>query len=45
MFSMYMANPDVIAFATWSVITAVFLVVTSLVYRKFRRRQDEPPSH
>jgi len=41
-----MANPDLIAFGTWSVITAIFIIVTSLVYRKFsRRKQDESPSH
>ncbi len=41
-----MANPDMIAFGTWSAITAIFIVVISLVYRRFsRRKQDEPPTH
>ncbi len=41
-----MANPDLIAFGTWSAVTAVFIVVISLVYRKFsRRKQDEPSTH
>ncbi|HSD04428.1 MAG TPA: hypothetical protein VLB45_01580 [Nitrosopumilaceae archaeon] len=39
-----MASPDVAAFASWSVITAVFIVIVSLVYKKFRRQKDEPPS-
>ena len=41
-----MASPDLIALGTWSVITAIFIVVTSLVYRRFsRRKQDESPAH
>ncbi len=41
-----MANPDMIAFGTWSAITAIFIVVISLVYRRFsRRKQDESPTH
>ncbi|MGI0056891.1 MAG: hypothetical protein ACREAK_05900 [Nitrosarchaeum sp.] len=41
-----MASPDLIAFGTWSAITAIFIVAISLVYRKFsRRKQDESPTH
>ncbi|MGI0041468.1 MAG: hypothetical protein ACRD94_05835 [Nitrosopumilaceae archaeon] len=40
-----MANPDIIAFATWSAITAIFLIVVSLVYRRFKMKKDAPPSH
>jgi len=37
---------DITAFSSWSVITAIFIVVISLVYRKFSRQQkDESPSH
>jgi len=37
---------DITAFSSWSVITAVFIVVISLAYRKFsRRKKDESPSH
>jgi amino acid transporter len=35
-----------IALGTWSAITAIFIIVISLVYRKFsRRKQHESPSH
>jgi len=41
-----MANPDLIALGTWSAITAISIVVISLVYRRFsRRKQNEPPAH
>ena len=41
-----MASLDIIALGTWSAITAIFIIVVSLVYRKFsRKKQDEPPSH
>jgi len=41
-----MATPDLVAFGTWSAITAIFIVIISLVYRKFsRRKQDEPLAH
>ncbi len=41
-----MTNLDVVAFGTWSTITAIFLVVISLVYRKFSRlKKDESPPH
>ncbi len=37
---------DLSALGSWSVITAVFIVVISLAYRKFSRRQkDESSSH
>ncbi|HLC24014.1 MAG TPA: hypothetical protein VJJ25_00095 [Nitrosopumilaceae archaeon] len=40
-----MANPDIIAFATWSAITAIFLTVIGLVYRRFKMKKDAPSSH
>ena len=40
-----MANPDIVAFATWSAITAVFLTVVSLVYRRFKLKKDASSSH
>lgn len=41
-----MTNPDLVALGTWSVITAIFIVVVTLVYKKFsRKKQDEPSSH
>jgi len=41
-----MASLDLVALGTWSAITAIFILVISLVYKKFsRRKQDESPSH
>jgi hypothetical protein len=38
-----MAHLDLTAFGSWSAVTAVFVIVTSLVYRKFtKRNKDEP---
>ena len=40
-------NPnDIVTFSSWSVITAIFIVVISMAYRKFTKPQkDESPSH
>ncbi len=41
-----MASLDLVAFGTWSAITAISILVISLVYRKFsRQKQDESPTH
>ncbi|HSB82989.1 MAG TPA: hypothetical protein VLD64_00690 [Nitrosarchaeum sp.] len=40
-----MADPDVVAFVGWSAITAIFLIVTSLVYRRYKMKRDAPSSH
>jgi hypothetical protein len=40
-----MVNPDFIAFATWSAITAIFLIVISLVYRRFKLKKNASSSH
>lgn len=37
-----MSNFDVTAFVSWSSITAIFIVVTALVYKRFTKRKDEP---
>jgi heme/copper-type cytochrome/quinol oxidase subunit 2 len=36
-----MAEFDFAAFGMWSVITAVVIVITSVVYRSYRRKQNE----
>ncbi len=37
---------DIVAFSSWSVITAVVIIVISIVYRKFsKQKKDEPSSH
>jgi len=37
-----MAQFDMVAFISWSSITAIFIVVTGLVYKKFvKRGRDE----
>ena len=37
---------NIVAFGSWSVITAVVIVVISIVYRKFSmQKKDESPSH
>jgi hypothetical protein len=39
-----MADFDIVAFISWSSITAIFVVITGLVYKKFvKRDRDEPP--
>ncbi len=41
-----MIEKDVVPLVTWSVITAIFLVVTSLAYNRFsRRNKNESSSH
>lgn len=40
-----MTNPDILAFVTWSAITAIFLTVISLVYRRFKLKKDASSSH
>ncbi|MGI0082345.1 MAG: hypothetical protein ACREAF_02365 [Nitrosopumilaceae archaeon] len=41
-----MTDLNIVAFGTWSAITAIFLIVISLVYQKFsRREEDESPPH
>ena len=40
-----MTGQDIIAFGTWSAITAIFFIVVSLVYTKSRRKKNESPSH
>lgn len=41
-----MANFDMVAFISWSSITAIFVVVTGLAYKKFvkRDRDESPPA-
>jgi hypothetical protein len=39
-----MAYFDMVAFASWSSITAIFVVVTGLVYKKFVKRDKDEPS-
>ena len=41
-----MANFDMVAFIAWSSITAILIVVTGLVYKKFvkRDRNESPPA-
>lgn len=37
---------DFVAFSSWSIITAVSILVISLVYRKFTKKpNNEPSSH
>ena len=36
---------NIIAFGTWSVITAIFFIVVGLVYTKSRRKKDESSTH
>ncbi len=36
-----MPNFDMAAFVSWSSITAIFVVVTALVYKRFAKRKDE----
>jgi len=40
-----MVNLDITAFVIWSAITSIFLIVVSLVYRKFKMKKDATPSH
>jgi len=39
-----MAEADVISFVIWSAITAMVAVISGIVYRKYRRRNDKAPS-
>lgn len=40
-----MAEIEFVAFAAWSVISAIIFVVVGLVYKKYlRRHKDEPSS-
>lgn len=42
--SAYMTQFDMVAFISWSSITAIFVVVTGLVYKKFvKRDRNESP--
>ena len=43
--SYFMTEPNFVAFATWSAITAIFLLVVSLVYKKFKLKKDASSSH
>ncbi len=36
-----MAEFDFVAFGAWSAITAVVIVITSVVYMSYRRKQNE----
>jgi len=37
-----MAHFDLIAFGSWSVVTAIFIIVISLAYKQFtKRKKDE----
>ena len=35
-----MADTDLFAFATWSGITAVLMVITGIVYRSYQRKKS-----
>ena len=35
-----MASFDIVGFASWSSITAIFIIVTAVVYEKIRKRND-----
>jgi len=39
-----MAEFDFTVFGVWSVITAVVIVITGIVYRSYRRKQNEESS-
>ena len=39
-----MAEFDFTIFGVWSAITAVVIVITGIVYRSYRRKQNEEPS-
>ena len=43
--SYLMENQDIVAFTTWSAITAIFLIVVSLVYRRFKMKKVASSSH
>ena len=39
-----MAEFDFAVFGVWSTITAVVIVIIGIVYRSYRRKQNEKPS-
>jgi len=39
-----MGEPDITVFGVWSAITIIVIVITGLVYRTYRRKQNEASS-
>lgn len=39
-----MAEPEIVPFAVWSLITIVIVIVTGLSYRVYSRRKPNAPS-
>ena len=39
-----MGEPDIAVFGVWSAITIIVIVITGLVYRAYRRKQNEASS-